>query len=379
MNPLATFLERVGPFPLDQFKEIAFNHGEQQEIQTMYKCFLMETQSAIENDVMPPMMRCIGTLMELWGVIQFFLKGAREDPRRNHFDDDELYDRWYRRLYMARIPYVKPTIMAVESILNKICRRQVNRERIDPQTRNLSVFHSSDEEIAYVAQHMVPRMLSYGQYPVNGKNIRYACLTEKEQDFFSLLYLQIIWTQDILQVGDRFVPMPVGTGMELWIMLQIALANLRLRTPERTVDFRVSEMLLATIFGPTTRSKLLLGPNDDDDSSNNNNDKHIEMALLSKISAMSYIDHVNHFKRLAVFRMNPQVKQYPTELKDAITKLCSSPERFSHKSIDENVETLRLDYIRNPSDGIWRLQRIPMTLSRQFIMQEYETESDNDH
>jgi hypothetical protein len=233
-----------------------------------------------------------------------------------------------------------------------------------------------------VAQYMVPRMLQYGQYPIDGKNIRYACLTEKEQDFFSLLYLQIIWTQDILQVGDRFMPMPVGTGMELWFMLQISLGNLHLRAPGRIVDFRVSEMLLATIFDPTTRSaELLLGLSGGGSSSradNDNTDNHIEKALLSKILATSYIDHVNHFRRLAEFRMSPNVKQYPADLKDAITKLCSSTERFSHKSIDENGEPLRLDYIRNPSDGIWRLQRIPITLTYQFIMQAYETESESD-
>jgi hypothetical protein len=77
--------------------------------------------------------------------------------------------------------------------------------------------------------------------------------------------------------------------------------------------------------------------------------------------------------------MSPNVKQYPADLKDAITKLCSSPERFSHKSRDENAEPLCLDYIQNPSNGIWRLQRIPITLTYQFIMQAYETESDDDN
>jgi len=376
MNPLAKFLEDEGPFPLDQFKKMAFADYEQQQIQTMYRCFLMENQLAIENDVMPP--RCIGTLMELWGVIQFFLKRAKKDPSDYYFDDDELDARWYHELQRARIPFAKPTVTAVDGILKKICRIQVNIERIDFKARNISVYHSRKQEKIDVAQYMVPRMLKYGQYPVDGKNIRYACLTEKEQDFFSLLYLEIIWTQDLLQVGDRFMPMPVGTGMELWIMLQISLGNLRLRAPGVTVDFSVSETLLATIFGPTTRSKLLLGPSSSGGVNNNNQDKHIEKALFSKISERSYRDHVNHFRRLAEFRMNHQVKQYSTDVKDAITKLCSSPERFSHKSRDENAEPLFLDYVRNPSDGIWRLQRIPITLSYQFIMQAYETESDDD-
>jgi len=187
---------------------------------------------------------------------------------------------------------------------------------------------------------MVLRMLKYGQYPVNGSNIRYVALNEREQDFISLLYLQILWTQDMTETG-RYLPTPIGTGMELWFMLQISIGKLFLWSATRSMDLRVAENLLFTLFQPKLTE---LVPDTG--------------AFLRKLSLISYNDHVNHFKRLLLFMMSPRVEEYSNEMKRAIADLCSPADRFPYKAQSSSGELLCMDYIQDRDSGIWRLGRV---------------------
>jgi hypothetical protein len=167
---------------------------------------------------------CIGTAAELWGLLHTFLVNNDSDDKANletvkreqHITISEEVCAEIVQPKCMRDNYLTPIL---RSIFQKICRRRGPDEVFFDDEYRASRY-SHDEEKMKMGQYMVPHMIKYGQFPHNNKVCAYFKLDDISMDMVSLSYLQIVWSLFVIH-AEFVMPLPTGTGMEIYFILTI--------------------------------------------------------------------------------------------------------------------------------------------------------------
>jgi len=210
-------------FPLDYLLKnygIFFNLLETRFIQTAYLLHLYEFQHQYERGEMPK--PCIGTAMELWGLLQSifpdeYTLDEKMHDRLNKISKNHPLDNFVCQEILRQNTNDRDLSLTLNTIFEKICRKP---NFIFPDEMGEFIFYENEKQMN-MAQYMVECTLEYGQFPHDNVLQTYFELDDYEKYGISLLYLQLLWTCFVKHC--KFVmPIPTGTAMEIFFMARIS-------------------------------------------------------------------------------------------------------------------------------------------------------------
>jgi hypothetical protein len=210
-------------FPLDYLSKkhgIEFTKMENEYIQIVYMVHLLDYQIRYESDRMPK--PCIGTAMELWGLIQSTFPYETDSEGRMRFRLERFAQNYKLNDVVLKEILMQTTereeiLTILNGIFQKICRTP--NFIFDDEIGNFTFYEN--ENLMKMAQYLIPYTLEYGQFPIDNISQTYFELDNYEKYGISLMYIQLLWS--FFFKHSRFVmPLPTGTAMEIFFMARIS-------------------------------------------------------------------------------------------------------------------------------------------------------------
>jgi len=330
-------------FPLDYlFKNhgIEFTYFERNYIQTVYLLHLDRFQNIYERDDMP--MPCIGTAMELWGLIQSTFSDERNADSIIHLRLNKII-RYYTvnpevfHEILSQALRTKEIHTILRGIFQKICREP----KFIFNNYMGNFYNKTNERLMNLAQYLVPYTLEYGQFPHgNVSQKRYFELDDYEKYAISILYIQLLWS-GFLKHSKFVMPLPTGTGMEIFFMVRISILQDGLEGPfhhEKTssslsqiCDGRFLEKVNPTRAPFQTWSKKFY------------------QTIFSKMNVCAYRDYLRKQKR-DISLIHELSNRLPMDMVEYVEQMYK-----------ENVfQDSPFQFLRDRETGLWFLSRLPL-------------------
>ena len=202
-------------FPLEYLEKnygITFDSKEKEYINLAYHIHLIERREQYNRAEMPR--PCIGTPLELWGLLQVFSFGdyweALKIIKREFYHIDQSLEGNIRGTLTCGKRELLPIL---GGIFKKICRTR----DFDFDNSLLNFNNDEGEKQMRLAQYMAHRTRGYGQFPHEDSQHKYFELNDYEKDSVSLLYIKILW-ESLMTHHDHIIPSPEGTAMEIYFL-----------------------------------------------------------------------------------------------------------------------------------------------------------------